>query len=240
MTRAFYRGPLLYAVAAVGIMAVLMVAVRVVGPSTPTGGDDEAALVSPEGGVQTDALSERGRGMFSQSLIDSLGPTFGPLYEPGYVPEGYVPQGSPYASPTMMARVGVGIAQVVLNNEVIVKFMSDGCQLDLHQQRRGSERGPKIARRAIEHPSETVVEVTPRGTAIYRGYRAEYVFKHGIEIFVSDPAVMSGPDGDIHSGEYWFERDGAWFNIQTWAWPGCDSLSLNEVARIASSMTRSG
>ena len=240
MTRNFYRSPLLYVVAAVAIMALLLVAVRVVSPSVPSAGDGESVLASPNDDFEMAALSERGDGIFSQSLIDSLGPTFGPLYEPGYVPEGYVPQGSPYAFPTMMERVGVGIAQIALNNEVIVPYMSHGCQLNVHQHRRGSERGPNIARRAIEHPSETVVEVTPKGTAIYWGYRAEYVFTHGIELYASDPALMSGPDGDIYSGEYWFERDGTWFNIQTWAWPGCDTLSLNEIARIATSMTISG
>ena len=240
MTRNFYRTPVLYVVVSVAIMAVLLVSVRVVGPSTPSGGDDEAALVSPEDGVQTDALSERGRGMFSQSLIDSVGPTFGPLYEPGYVPEGYVPQGGPYASPTIMERVGVGIRQVALNKEVILRYMSHGCQLGVHQHRRGSARGPDIARRAIEFPSDTVVSVTPKGTAIHSGYRAEYASAHGIELYVSGPVAMPGPERESTFAEYWFEREGAWFNIETWAWPGCDSLSLNEVARIASSMTRSG
>ena len=57
MTRNFYRSPLLYVVAGVGMMALLLVAVRVVGPPTPSAGDDEAALVSPDGRVQTDALA---------------------------------------------------------------------------------------------------------------------------------------------------------------------------------------
>ena len=239
MTRSFYRSPLLYVVAAVGIMAVLLLAGQLVSPSTPTG-NDESALVSPDGRVQTDALSERGRGMFSQSLVDSLGPTFGPLYEPGYVPNGYKPQGSPYTSPTMMERVGVSIVQVALNNEMIVPYMSRDCQLKIHQHRRGLGRGPNLARKAIEHPSETVVKVTPEGTLIYPGYKAEYVFKHGIELYVSGPARMTGPDRDYTISEYWFEREGTWFNIETWAWEGCDTLSLNEIARIAASMTISG
>ena len=240
MASNIYRSPLLYVVVAVAIMAVLLVAVRVVSPSTPSAGDDEAALVSPDDRVQTDTLSDRGRGMFSRSLIDALGPTFGPLYEPGYVPQGYVPQGSPYSFPTMMERVGVGIRQVALNNEVVVPYMSHGCQLNVHQHRRGSERGPDIARRAIEYPSETVVTVTPKGTAIHQGYRAQYVPAHGIELYVSGPVAMPGPERESTFAEYWFERDGTWFNIDTWAWPGCDALSLNEIARIASSMTMSG
>ena len=240
MTRTFYRGPLLYVVAGVGMMALLLVAVRVVGPPTPSAGDDEAALVSPDGRVQTDTLSDRGRGMFSRSLIDALGPTFGPLYEPGYIPEGYTPRGSPYTFPTMMERVGVSIVQIALNNELILPYMSRDCQLQVHQHRRGSGRGPNLARRAIEHPSETIVKVTPEGTLIYPGYRAEYVFKHGIELYVSGPVAMPGPERESTFAEYWFERDGTWFNIDTWAWPGCDALSLNEIARIASSMTMSG
>ena len=240
MTRNFYRSPLLYVVAGVGMMALLLVAVRVVGPPTPSAGDDEAALVSPDGRVQTDALSDRGRGIFSQSLIDALGPTFGPPYEPSYVPKGYVPRGLPYGIPTIMERVGVGIRQVALNNEVVVPYMSHGCQLNVHQHRRGSERGPDIARRAIEYPSETVVTVTPKGTAIHQGYRAQYVPAHGIELYVSGPVAMPGPERESTFAEYWFERDGTWFNIDTWAWPGCDALSLNEIARIASSMTMSG
>ena len=168
MTRNFYRSPLLYVVAGVGMMALLLVAVRVVGPPTPSAGDDEAALLSPDGRVQTDALSDRGRGIFSQSLIDALGPTFGPLYEPGYVPKGYVPRGLPYGIPTIMERVGVGIRQVALNNEVILPYMSHHCQLNIHQHRRGSERGPNLARRAIEYPSDSVVKVTREGPAIYR------------------------------------------------------------------------
>ena len=239
MTRNFYRSPLLYVVAGVGMMALLLVAVRVVGPPTPSAGDDEAALVSPDGRVQTDALSDRGRGMFSRSLIDALGPTFGPLYEPGYVPKGYVPQGGPYASPTIMERVGVGIRQVALNNEVVVPYMSQGCQLNVHQHRRGAGQGPDIARRAIEYPSETVVSVTHKGTAIQSGYRAEYASAHGIELYVSGPVAMPGPERESTFAEYWFERGGTWFSIEMWAWPGCDTLSLNEIARIASSMTRS-
>ena len=115
------------------------------------------------------ALTKRGRGIFSRSIIDALGPTFGPLYEPGYVPKGYVPRGSPYAIPTIMERVGVGIRQVALNNELILPYMSHHCQLSVHQHRRGSGRGPNLARRAIEYPSDSDVKVTPEGPSIYRG-----------------------------------------------------------------------
>ena len=194
-----------------------------------------AGSLDPDQDVMA-ALTERGRGIFPQSVIDALGPTFGPLYEPGYVPKGYVPQGSPYAIPTIMERVGVGIRQIALNNEVILPYMSHHCQLSVHQHRRGSGRGPNIARRAIEYPSDSVVKVTPEGTAIYGEYRAEFVFTHGIELYVSGPVLMPNPEGDHTSAEYWFEREGTWFSIETWAWVGCDTLSLNEIARIAGSL----
>ncbi len=232
-----HRSPLLYVMAGAVLMALLLVAVRVVSPSASLTG--EAVLVSspgPDREVMA-APTRRGRGIFSQSIIDSVGPTFGPLYEPGYVPKGYVPRGSPYAFPTIMERVGVGIAQIALNNELILPYMSHHCQLSVHQHRRGSGQGPNIARRAIEHPSESVVEVTPEGTAIYRGYGAEYIFTHGIELYVSGPVAMPGPEREHTFAEYWFEREGTWFNIETWAWPGCDTLSLNQIASIASSLT---
>ena len=68
---------------------------------------------------------------------------------------------------------------------------------------------------------------------------AEFVFAHGIELYVSGPVLVPGPEGDATSADYWFERGGTWFSIEMWAWAGCDTLSLNEIARIASSMTRS-
>ena len=243
MAGKLHRSPLLYVVAGAVLTALLLVAVRVVSPPASSTDDGEAVLVNSPGPDREVAAppTKHGRGMFSQSLIDSLGPTFGPLYEPGYVPDGYVPQGSPYAFPTMMERVGVGIVQIALNNEVIMQYMSRHCHLSVHQHRRGSGQGANIARRAIEHPSETVVKVTPEGTAIYQGYRVEYVSTHGIEFYVSGPVLMQsvpvlGPEREYTVTDYWFERGDTWFNIETMTWPDCDAPSLNEIARIANSL----
>ena len=194
-----------------------------------------AGSLDPDRDVMA-ALTKRGRGMFSQYLTNTLGPTFGPLYEPGYVPKGYVPQGGPYVVPTRMGAESGG-RHVVLNNKVVQQYKTRYCYLNVLQHRRGSSRGPSIARRAIEDPSETVVKVTSEGTFVYPGYRAEYVPAHGIELYVSGPYLMPNPEGDQTSTEYWFEREGTWFNIETWAWAGCDTLSLNEIARFATSMT---
>ncbi len=181
------------------------------------------------------ALTKRGRGMFSQYLINTLGPTFGPLYEPGYVPKGYVPQGGPYVVPTTIEAESTG-RRVVLNYKLVQQYKTRYCYLNVLQHGRGSSRGPSIARQAIENPSETVVKVTSEDTFVYPGYRAEYVPSHGIELYVSGPYLMPNPEGDQTSTEYWFEREGTWFNIETWAWAGCNAPSLNEIARIAGSL----
>ena len=177
--------------------------------------------------------------MFSQYLINTLGPTFGPLYEPGYVPKGYVPQGGPYVVPTTMEAEPTG-RRVVLNYKLVQQYKTRYCYLNVLQHRRGSSRGPSIARRAIEDPSETVVKVAAEGTFVYPGYRAEYIPAHGIELYVSGPYLIPNPEGDQTSTEYWFEREGTWFNIETWAWAGCNAPSLNEIAKVATSLTISG
>ena len=194
-----------------------------------------ASSLGPDPEVMA-ALTKRGRGMFSQYLINTLGPTFGPLYEPGYVPKGYVPQGGPYVVPTTMEAEPTG-RRVVLNYKLVQQYKTRYCYLNVLQHRRGSSREPSIARRAIEDPSETVVKVTSEGTFVYPGYRAEYVPAHGIELYVSGPYLMPDPEGDHTSTEYWFEREGSWFNIETWAWAGCNAPSLNEITKVASSMT---
>jgi hypothetical protein len=135
------------------------------------------------------ALTKRGRGRFSQFLINSLGPAFGPLYEPGYVPKGFVPQGGPYTVPTSMDAESGG--RLVLNNSVVQQYSTRYCYLSLLQHRRGSSAGPSIARRAIEYPSETVVKVTEQGSFVYPGYRAEYAPAHGVELYVSGPYLMT-------------------------------------------------
>ena len=89
MARNIYRSPLLYVVAAVGIMALLLVAVRTVGPSAPSSGDGEAVLVSPDGRirihlVQGYADSKRVRLTIPDIEVDAPSA----VYVPSYLPEG--------------------------------------------------------------------------------------------------------------------------------------------------------
>ena len=90
--------------------------------------------------------------------------------------------------------------------------------------------GPEIVHQAMVGPHKTVVQPYRDGVYIHPGYRKMPGLVQGIQFYVSDPHPVADT-------EHWFEQhEGIWINIRTSAHPRCEAVSLDEVARIASSL----
>ena len=104
-----YRGPLLYLVIAVAIMALLLLAVRVANPSADSPGDGEAVLVSPDGRIQTHLVARYGdadRASFSHPDVEIAAPSA--VYVPSYLPEGLELAKTRLLTPTSPNQLFVG------------------------------------------------------------------------------------------------------------------------------------
>ena len=145
-----------------------------------------------------------------ESVVKKMGPDFGTLYVPTYVPEGY-------SLTRSQAQPGWGYSELRYR-----KF----CELNIQQYAQGSPMGSEIVRRATFGPWDTVVE---RGNEIHIGYQAEARHVQGVRFYVSDPHP-------IPATQHWLEYRGAWLNISASAHPACEILSIDEIARIANSL----
>ena len=109
MASGIYRGPLIYVVVAVALMALLLLAVRAVNPSKPLESDGEAVLVSPEGRfqihlVQGYAASKRAR--LSLPDVEVAAPVA--VYVPSHLPEGLKHADTRLLTPTSPEQLFVG------------------------------------------------------------------------------------------------------------------------------------
>ena len=148
-----------------------------------------------------------------QRIADELPSDFGTLYIPSYLPNGYVAYGGE-------ARPEWGYTELRYRNSL-------WCSLTINQHAHGSPMGPEIARRATFGPHETRVE---NGNQFHIGYRVAPKPESGITFYLSDP----------HPGlfnEHWFAHEGIWFNFSIDTPSVCNSLDIQEVARIAKSLT---
>ena len=149
---------------------------------------------------------------YPQKIADKLPPSFGTLYIPSYLPEGYVVHGGE-------ARPEWGYTELRYRNSL-------WCALTITQHAQGSPMGPEIARRATFGPHETKVE---NGNQFHIGYRVSSKPEAGITFYLSDP----------HPGlfnEHWFAHEGIWFNFSIDTPSICNALDIQEVARIAKSL----
>ena len=148
-----------------------------------------------------------------QRIADELPSGFGTLYLPSYLPEGYVAYGGE-------ARPEWGYTELRYRNSL-------WCALTINQHAQGSPMGPEIARRAAFGPHETRVE---NGNQFHIGYRVAPKPESGITFYLSDPHPGL-------SNEHWFAHEGIWFNFRIDTPSVCNSLDIQEVARIAKSLT---
>ena len=150
---------------------------------------------------------------YPQRIADKLPPGFGTLYIPSYLPEGYVAYGGE-------ARPEWGYTELRYRNSL-------WCALTIVQHAQSSPTGPEIARRATFGPHETRVE---NGNQFHIGYRVAPKPESGITFYLNDPhpALFN---------EHWFAHEGIWFNFRIDTPSVCNALDIQEVARIAKSLT---
>ena len=146
-----------------------------------------------------------------QRIADELPSSFGTLYMPSYLPEGYVAHGGE-------ARPEWGFTQLRYRNSL--------CALIIEQHAQGSPMGPEIARRATFGPHETRVV---NGNQFHIGYRVAPKPESGITFYLSDPH----PD---RYNEHWFAHEGVWINVQVDSRPICGAPDIQEVGRITNSL----
>lgn len=165
--------------------------------------------LEPNPGILSRLLEESAH---PQRIADELPSSFGALYMPSYLPEGYVARGGE-------ARPEWGYTELRYRNSL-------WCALTINQHAQGSPMGPDIARRATFGPHETRVE---NGNQFHIGYRVAPKPVSGVTFYLSDP----------HPGlfnEHWFAHEGIWFNFRIDTPSVCNSLDIQEVARIAKSL----
>ena len=165
--------------------------------------------LEPNPGILSRLLEESAH---PQRIADELPSSFGTLYMPSYLPDGYVAYGGE-------ARPEWGYTELRYRNSL-------WCAITINQHAQGSPMGPEIARRATFGPHETRVE---NGNQFHIGYRVAPKPESGITFYLSDP----------HPGlfnEHWFAHEGIWFNFRIDTPSVCNSLDIQEVARIAKSL----
>ena len=163
--------------------------------------------LAPNPGILSRLLEEAAH---PQRITDELPPSFGTLYVPSYLPEGYVTHGGE-------ARPERGYTELRYRNM---------CALTINQYAKGSPMGPEIARRATFGPHETRVE---NGYQFHIGYRVAPKPESGITFYLSDPHPKL-------YDEHWFAHEGVWFNFRIDTRPICGAPDLQEVGRIAKSL----
>ena len=146
-----------------------------------------------------------------QRIADELPSSFGTLYMPSYLPEGYVAHGGE-------ARPEWGFTQLRYRNSL--------CALIIEQHAQGSPMGPEIARRATFGPHDTRVV---NGNQFHIGYRVAPKPESGITFYLSDPHPKL-------YDEHWFAHAGGWFNFRIDTRPICGAPDIQEVGRIAKSL----
>ena len=183
------------------------------------GGLTEQEIVRIASSLEPDheALASLTREEASQyeSIVQHKGPDFGTLYAPTYLPEDY-----------SYSRTG---SEAVPQGGFVELRYRKFCELVVRQYAQGSSMGPDIVRKAMFGPHKTVVEPYRDGVYIHPGYRKLPGPVQRIQFYVSDPHPVA-------DAEHWFEHEGFWINIRTSAHPRCEAVSLDEVARIASSL----
>lgn len=166
--------------------------------------------LEPNPGILSRLLEEAAH---PQRIADELPSSFGALYMPSYLPDGYVAHGGE-------ARPEWGYTELRYRNSL-------WCALTINQHAQGSPMGPEIARRATFGPHETRVE---NGNQFYIGYRVAPKPESGITFYLSDPHP------NYLFNEHWFAHEGVWFNFRIDTRPICGAPDMQEVGRIAKSL----
>ena len=179
-------------------------------------------LVSMAASLVPEELSESEQGPYPQVVLDALGTSFGPVYVPGKLPDGYEMLGQLQARQEALGPRTSRLSYVRATDGLCVFHLS---QAALRQQ------FPNVVQRA-QRGDETSYTVTDdTGQSIRATAKWGTVEFDGVTLYAQE--FSARPRREY--ADVYFQSQGVWFNMKTNLSPGCDH-SLEMVAEIAAAL----
>ena len=179
-------------------------------------------LVSMAASLVPEELSESEQGPYPQVVLDALGTSFGPVYVPGKLPDGYEMLGQLQARQEALGPRTSRLSYVRATDGLCVFHLS---QAALRQQ------FPNVVQRA-QRGDETSYTVTDdTGQSIRATAKWGTVEFDGVTLYAQE--FSARPRREY--ADVYFQSQGVWFNMKTNLSPGCDH-SLEMVAEIATAL----
>ena len=179
-------------------------------------------LVSMAASLVPEELSESEQGPYPQVVLDALGTSFGPVYVPGKLPDGYEMLGQLQARQEALGPRTSRLSYVRATDGLCVFHLS---QAALRQQ------FPNVVQRA-QRGDETSYTVTDdTGQSIRATAKWGTVEFDGVTLYAQE--FSARPRREY--ADVYFQSQGVWFNMKTTLSPGCDH-SLEMVAEIAAAL----
>ena len=179
-------------------------------------------LVSMAASLVPEELSESEQGPYPQVVLDALGTSFGPVYVPGKLPDGYEMLGQLQARQEALGPRTSRLSYVRATDGLCVFHLS---QAALRQQ------FPNVVQRA-QRGDETSYTVTDdTGQSIRATAKWGTVEFDGVTLYAQE--FSARPRREY--ADVYFQSQGVWFNMKTNTSPYCDH-SLEMVAEIAASL----
>ena len=179
-------------------------------------------LVAMASSLVPEELSESEQGPYPQVVLDALGTSFGPVYVPGKLPDGYEMLGQLQARQEALGPRTSRLSYVRATDGLCVFHLS---QAALRQQ------FPNVVQRA-QRGDETSYTVTDdTGQSIRATAKWGTVEFDGVTLYAQE--FSARPRREY--ADVYFQSQGVWFNMKTNLSPGCDH-SLEMVAEIAAAL----
>ena len=179
-------------------------------------------LVSMAASLVPEELSESEQGPYPQVVLDALGTSFGPVYVPGKLPDGYEMLGQLQARQEALGPRTSRLSYVRATDGLCVFHLS---QAALRQQ------FPNVVQRAELGDVETYFTEDDAGKIVRATAKWGTVEFDGVTLYAQE--FSARPRREY--ADVYFQSQGVWFNMKTNLSPGCDH-SLEMVAEIAAAL----
>ena len=179
-------------------------------------------LVSMAASLVPEELSESEQGPYPQVVLDALGTSFGPVYVPGKLPDGYEMLGQLQARQEALGPRTSRLSYVRATDGLCVFHLS---QAALRRQ------FPDVVQRAQRGDETTFTVTDDTGQSIRATAKWGTVEFDGVTLYAQE---FSAQPRNEYTDVY-FQSQGVWFNLTISTSPYCDH-TLEMVAEIAASL----
>ena len=179
-------------------------------------------LVAMAASLVPEELTGAEKGPYPQAAIDALGTSFGPVYVPGELPDGYEMFGQLQARQEALAPRTTRLSYVrTLDNYCVFRLNQAGLRRQFPDVVQRAQRGDETSYTTTDETGQTVRATAKWGTSEI----------DGVTIYAQE---FSGQPRNEYTDVY-FQSQGVWFNLTISTSPYCDH-SLEMVAEIAKSL----